>query len=126
MIVLFSDTDKADSTLDGLGKGLFLNMVIVTWCREMWQNEEESTYRYFATGSICYLLDLRICSQDIFTTLVDAQWRWTLLVFAMNFLLSWLLFAVIWWLIVFTHGDLNLDESSLVGTVQLKVIELLT
>lgn len=125
MIVLFSDTDKADSTLDGLGKGLFLNMVIVTWCRGMWQNEEESTYRYFATGSICYLLDLRICSQDIFTTLVDAQWRWTLLVFAMNFLLSWLLFAVIWWLIVFTHGDLNLDESSLVGTVQLKVIELL-
>ncbi|KAJ8939655.1 hypothetical protein NQ318_012088 [Aromia moschata] len=31
--------------------------------------------------------------QDIFTTLVDAQWRWTLLVFAMNFLLSWLMFA---------------------------------
>lgn len=47
--------------------------------------------------------------QDIFTTLVDAQWRWTLLVFAMNFLLSWLLFAVVWWLIVFTHGDLS-DE----------------
>nr|CAD7397479.1 unnamed protein product [Timema cristinae] len=45
--------------------------------------------------------------QDIFTTLVDAQWRWTLLVFAMNFLLSWLGFAVIWWLIVLTHGDLN-------------------
>ena len=32
--------------------------------------------------------------QDIFTTLVDAQWRWTLLVFSLNFLLSWLLFAV--------------------------------
>nr|CAD7463722.1 unnamed protein product [Timema tahoe] len=45
--------------------------------------------------------------QDIFTTLVDAQWRWTLLVFAMNFLLSWLGFAIIWWLIVLTHGDLN-------------------
>ncbi|CAH1181200.1 unnamed protein product [Phyllotreta striolata] len=44
--------------------------------------------------------------QDIFTTLVDAQWRWTLLVFALNFLLSWLSFAVVWWLIVFTHGDL--------------------
>ncbi|XP_068631610.1 inward rectifier potassium channel 2-like isoform X3 [Battus philenor] len=45
--------------------------------------------------------------QDIFTTLVDAQWRWTLLVFALSFILSWLMFALIWWLIIFTHGDLN-------------------
>ncbi|XP_063618359.1 ATP-sensitive inward rectifier potassium channel 12-like isoform X4 [Cydia splendana] len=45
--------------------------------------------------------------QDIFTTLVDAQWRWTLMVFALSFILSWLLFALIWWLIIFTHGDLN-------------------
>ncbi|CAK1596289.1 unnamed protein product [Parnassius mnemosyne] len=45
--------------------------------------------------------------QDIFTTLVDAQWRWTLMVFSLSFILSWLLFALIWWLIIFTHGDLN-------------------
>ncbi|XP_063825022.1 G protein-activated inward rectifier potassium channel 3 isoform X2 [Ostrinia nubilalis] len=45
--------------------------------------------------------------QDIFTTLVDAQWRWTLLVFALSFILSWLMFALIWWLIIFTHGDLT-------------------
>ncbi|XP_060523122.1 ATP-sensitive inward rectifier potassium channel 11-like isoform X3 [Cylas formicarius] len=50
--------------------------------------------------------------QDIFTTLVDAQWRWTLLVFALGFLLSWLLFASIWWLIVFTHGDLNPENAN--------------
>ncbi|XP_031778009.1 G protein-activated inward rectifier potassium channel 3 isoform X6 [Nasonia vitripennis] len=43
--------------------------------------------------------------QDIFTTLVDTQWRWTLLCFALSFLLSWLVFAGIWWLIAFTHGD---------------------
>ncbi|XP_071627580.1 uncharacterized protein [Temnothorax longispinosus] len=43
--------------------------------------------------------------QDIFTTLVDTQWRWTLLCFMLSFLLSWLGFAVIWWLIAFTHGD---------------------
>ncbi|XP_076624178.1 G protein-activated inward rectifier potassium channel 2 isoform X3 [Colletes latitarsis] len=48
--------------------------------------------------------------QDIFTTLVDAQWRWTLLVFSMNFLLSWLGFALIWWLIAYSHGDLNPDN----------------
>ncbi|XP_011341257.1 uncharacterized protein LOC105281618 isoform X2 [Ooceraea biroi] len=43
--------------------------------------------------------------QDIFTTLVDTQWRWTLLCFIMSFFLTWLAFAVIWWLIAFTHGD---------------------
>ena len=45
--------------------------------------------------------------QDIFTTLVDSQWRWTLIVFSLSFVLSWLLFAVIWWLIAVTHGDLE-------------------
>ncbi|XP_026317472.1 G protein-activated inward rectifier potassium channel 3-like isoform X2 [Hyposmocoma kahamanoa] len=45
--------------------------------------------------------------QDMFTTLVDAQWRWTLLVFTLSFILSWLGFALIWWLIAFTHGDLE-------------------
>lgn len=45
--------------------------------------------------------------QDIFTTLVDSQWRWTLIVFALSFVLSWLVFAVIWWLIAVTHGDLE-------------------
>ncbi|XP_050540469.1 G protein-activated inward rectifier potassium channel 3-like isoform X2 [Daktulosphaira vitifoliae] len=45
--------------------------------------------------------------QDIFTTLVDAQWRWTLLVFSMNFMLSWLGFAAVWWLIALNHGDLD-------------------
>lgn len=44
--------------------------------------------------------------QDLFTTLVDAQWRWTLLVFCMSFLLSWFAFGVVWYLIAYTHGDL--------------------
>jgi potassium inwardly-rectifying channel subfamily J len=48
--------------------------------------------------------------QDIFTTLVDAKWRWTLLVFALSFILSWLGYAVLWWLIAFTHGDLEPDH----------------
>lgn len=47
--------------------------------------------------------------QDIFTTLVDAQWRWTLLVFSMNFMLSWLGFAIVWWLIALNHGDLDVS-----------------
>lgn len=65
--------------------------------------------------------------QDIFTTLVDAQWRWTLLVFALNFLLSWLLFAVIWWLIAYAHGDLEPQhivrkQIVVINSVQLKSV----
>ncbi|XP_055547484.1 G protein-activated inward rectifier potassium channel 3 isoform X2 [Wyeomyia smithii] len=44
--------------------------------------------------------------QDIFTTLVDIQWRWTLLVFALSFILSWLGFGTIWYLIGYSHGDM--------------------
>ncbi|XP_017785579.1 PREDICTED: G protein-activated inward rectifier potassium channel 3 isoform X2 [Nicrophorus vespilloides] len=64
----------------------------------------------------CNILQSRISKhrlrflQDIFTTLVDTQWRWTLIAFALSFLLSWLGFAVIWWLIMFTHGDLEADH----------------
>lgn len=43
--------------------------------------------------------------QDIFTTLVDIQWRYNLMVFALGFLLSWLGYALIWWLICLAHGD---------------------
>ncbi|XP_055505485.1 ATP-sensitive inward rectifier potassium channel 11-like isoform X1 [Leucoraja erinacea] len=45
--------------------------------------------------------------QDVFTTLVDLKWRHTLLIFTMSFLCSWLLFAMIWWLLAFAHGDLD-------------------
>lgn len=45
--------------------------------------------------------------QDTFTTMVDIQWRWNLLVFAMGFILSWLGFAVVWWVICIAHGDLE-------------------
>jgi len=44
---------------------------------------------------------------DIFTTLVDIKWRWNLLNFVLAFILSWLIFALAWWLICFSHGDFN-------------------
>lgn len=43
--------------------------------------------------------------QDMFTTMVDIRWRWNLLVFTMGFILSWFGFAVVWWLIAFSHAD---------------------
>lgn len=45
--------------------------------------------------------------QDMFTTMVDIQWRYNLLVFAMGFVLSWFGFALIWWLLAFGHGDFD-------------------
>ncbi|KAK7111486.1 G protein-activated inward rectifier potassium channel 3-like isoform X2 [Littorina saxatilis] len=44
---------------------------------------------------------------DIFTTLVDIKWRYNLMLFAMAFIVSWLIFALIWWLVCFSHGDLD-------------------
>lgn len=61
-------------------------------CNVMQENVAKRRRRYLA---------------DIFTTLVDIQWRYNLMVFSMGFILSWLGFAIIWWLICFTHGDLE-------------------
>lgn len=38
---------------------------------------------------------------------MDAQWRLTLGVFAMSFILTWTVFAVVWWIIAYGHGDLE-------------------
>ncbi|XP_067934969.1 G protein-activated inward rectifier potassium channel 3-like isoform X2 [Watersipora subatra] len=44
---------------------------------------------------------------DIFTTLIDLKWRWSLIIFVMTFTLTWLFFAMIWYIISFTHGDFD-------------------
>ncbi|KAL3272996.1 hypothetical protein HHI36_014452 [Cryptolaemus montrouzieri] len=48
--------------------------------------------------------------RDLFTTLVDAKWRWTLLVFNIVFAVSFFGFALIWWEISVSHGDLEPDH----------------
>lgn len=48
---------------------------------------------------------------DIFTTLVDIKWRYNLLIFVLAFTLSWLSFALIWWLICFAHGDFEHSKN---------------
>lgn len=45
--------------------------------------------------------------QDIFTTLLDMQWRLVLLIFSVSFFASWLFFAFLFWLIAKVHGDLE-------------------
>ncbi|XP_032638851.1 ATP-sensitive inward rectifier potassium channel 12 [Chelonoidis abingdonii] len=44
---------------------------------------------------------------DMFTTCVDIRWRYMLLLFSLAFLVSWLLFGLIFWLIALVHGDLE-------------------
>uniref|UniRef100_A0A670YE03 Potassium inwardly rectifying channel subfamily J member 12 n=1 Tax=Pseudonaja textilis TaxID=8673 RepID=A0A670YE03_PSETE len=51
---------------------------------------------------------------DMFTTCVDIRWRYMLLLFSLAFLVSWLLFGLIFWLIALVHGDIEKptkDES---------------
>ncbi|XP_040893774.1 potassium inwardly rectifying channel subfamily J member 11, like [Toxotes jaculatrix] len=56
--------------------------------------------------------------QDVFTTMVDLKWQHSLLIFTSAFLCSWMLFAMIWWLLAFAHGDLEpRDPSSEPGPV---------
>jgi len=44
--------------------------------------------------------------KDFFTSMIDLSWSWTLFSFAASFYISWLAFAVIWYLVVYAHGDL--------------------
>ena len=44
--------------------------------------------------------------KDFFTSMIDLPWSWTLLSFATSFIISWVVFAGIWYLVVLTHGDL--------------------
>ncbi|XP_041052578.1 ATP-sensitive inward rectifier potassium channel 11-like [Carcharodon carcharias] len=72
----------------------------------------ERKVRFVAKNGACNVAHTNIREQgrflqDVFTTLVDLKWRHTLLIFTMSFLCSWLLFAMIWWLIAFAHGDLH-------------------
>ncbi|CAF0777381.1 unnamed protein product [Adineta steineri] len=47
---------------------------------------------------------------DIFTTLIDLKWRYTLCLFTLGFCLSWLAFALIWYLLMFSYGDFHPDN----------------
>ncbi len=42
--------------------------------------------------------------------MLDMRWRYVLLVFSMSFILSWLGFAVIWYLILLIRGDFEEDH----------------
>ncbi|XP_076861770.1 ATP-sensitive inward rectifier potassium channel 11 [Brachyhypopomus gauderio] len=78
--------------------------------------------RFVAKNGTCNVAHTNIREQgrflqDVFTTLVDLKWLHTLLIFTMSFLCSWLLFGMIWWLIAFAHGDLDVKGDGFVPCV---------
>ncbi|GAU93129.1 hypothetical protein RvY_05115 [Ramazzottius varieornatus] len=44
---------------------------------------------------------------DLWNTLIDLKWRFILILFMMSFVISWALFAVIFYVIASAHGDLE-------------------
>ena len=49
--------------------------------------------------------------KDFFTSMIDLSWSVTFLGFAASFFLSWLLFAVIWYLVAYVHGDFEPEDT---------------
>ncbi|XP_078467420.1 inward rectifier potassium channel 13-like [Lampetra fluviatilis] len=54
---------------------------------------------------------LRRYLRDIWTTLVEMQWRYMFLVFSLTFIVSWLLFGCLWYLLALVRGDLDVDPD---------------
>uniref|UniRef100_A0A1B0EUJ5 Kir3 channel protein n=2 Tax=Lutzomyia longipalpis TaxID=7200 RepID=A0A1B0EUJ5_LUTLO len=50
--------------------------------------------------------------KDFVTTLIEEQWRYTLALFAFTFFSCWILFALLWYLIAYAHGDLKRDPET--------------
>ncbi|OCT82141.1 ATP-sensitive inward rectifier potassium channel 11 [Xenopus laevis] len=83
---------------------------------------KERRARFVAKNGTCNVAHKNIREQgrfllDVFTTVVDLKWHYTLLIFTMSFLCTWLLFGMIWWLIAFAHGDLDNNDESFVPCV---------
>ena len=49
--------------------------------------------------------------KDFFTSLIELSWSWTIFWFSASFFLSWLVFAVLWYLIAVVHGDFDPERG---------------
>ncbi|XP_072931738.1 G protein-activated inward rectifier potassium channel 4-like [Epargyreus clarus] len=47
---------------------------------------------------------------DLVNTFTEARWRWTLLYCVIAYVSNWLIFAIIWWTILYLHGDLEIEH----------------
>ena len=42
---------------------------------------------------------------DIYSSMLDAKWRYVILMFNASFFVSWFAFAIVWWLILYFRDD---------------------
>lgn len=49
--------------------------------------------------------------RDIFCVLLELRWRWIFSLYTLLNLISWILFALCWWLVAQYHGDLPDSDS---------------
>lgn len=85
------------------------------WCGQWRQQHDDSDSegRAINKNGTCNVSQVnnvdrnRRFMQDLFNTLVDCRWRYTLLAFVLGYVVSWLLFALVWYLIAAAHGDLG-------------------
>lgn len=47
----------------------------------------------------------RLYLADIYTTMIDLHWKWVICVFSSSYIISWMSFAIIWWLVVLIRGS---------------------
>lgn len=85
-----------------------------SWCgRWVRHHDDEAKARAIDKTGACNVTPVnnvdrnRRFMQDLFNTLVDCRWRYTLLAFVLGYLVSWMVFALIWYLIAAAHGDLG-------------------
>lgn len=56
-------------------------------------------------------IDRRQYMRDLFTTMIDIKWRYNLTAAAFGFVFSWILFACIWYSVLYIHGDLEHEKD---------------
>ena len=49
--------------------------------------------------------------QDVYTTVLDASWFTTVMLFISGFCLTWIAFGLLWWLIAYCRGDVGLSSE---------------
>ncbi|NXV66565.1 KCJ10 protein, partial [Molothrus ater] len=90
--VYYSQTTQTDSR-PLMGPGLRRRRVLTKDGRSNVRMEHISDKRFL------YL-------KDLWTTFIDLQWRYKLLLFSATFAGTWFAFGVVWYLVAAAHGDL--------------------
>ena len=101
------------------GGGSFLRLGIATRSCIEWAAKISVWYRFDYLKRFWFLSKMPYL-KDVFTTMVDMQWRYVFFAFVASFILSWLGFGVVWWLIAYIHGDYvpeNINNSTFIPCI---------